>query len=220
MAGPVLGRRQPVVALHLLPLVAVYGALGAAGDRTGRTWFSRPSYLAAAVLLVVALELLAVNGRALHYLGLSLQRLQPGGVSDPLLLDTIVAMTINGIVFYAAASALNRRGSDAVRTAALLLFSLAPFALLHPMGYLVRTGEYSLRIDWIYAALACTIIALSERRQRRSFYYAGLLNLGLALYDISSHRHWFDQPRWAIAVIAAGLAALGAGFLLDARTRR
>jgi hypothetical protein len=207
-----------LLALHLLPLVAAYAAVGVAGERTGRSWFSRPAYLAGALLLVVALELLALNGRALHYLGLSLGALQPGAVSDPLLLDTVVAMTLNGFVFYAAAAVLNRRGSDAVRTAAQLLFSLAPFALLHPLGYLVRTGEYSLRIDWMYAALACTIVALSERRQRRSFYYAGLLNLGLALYDIANHREWFDRPSWAIAVIAAGLAALGVGFLLDRRS--
>jgi hypothetical protein len=208
------------LSLHLLPLVGAYAALGVAGDRTGRPWFSRPTYLAGALLLVVALELLALNGRAMHYLGLSLQALQPPGVSHPQLLDTVVAMTANGVVFYLAASFLNRRGSDAVRTAALLLFGLAPFALLHPIGYLVRTGEYAPRIDWVYAALACVIISLSERRQRRAFYYAGLLNLGLALYDVADHRHWFDQPRWAMAVIAAGLATLGIGFLLDARDRR
>ena len=60
-----------------MPLVFVYGALGVAGDRTSRTWFSRASYLAAAVLFVVLLELLALNGKMLHYLGLSLQALQP-----------------------------------------------------------------------------------------------------------------------------------------------
>jgi hypothetical protein len=208
------------LALHLLPLVAVYAAFGVAGERTGRSWFSRPAYLAAALLLVVTLELLALHGRALHSLGLSLQPLQPDSVSDALLLDTVVAMTLNGVVFYLAAAVLNRRGSDAVRSAAQLLFSLAPFALLHPLGYLVRTAEYSLRFDWLYAAMACTIIALSQRRQRRSFYYAGLLNLGIALFDIANHRDWFGRPSWAVAVVAAGLATLAAGFLLDARTRR
>ena len=130
------------LALHLLPLVGAYAALGVAGDRTGRPWFSRPAYLGGALLLVVALELLALNGRAMHYLGLSLQALQPAGVSHPRLLDTVIAMTANGVVFYLTAAVLNRRGSETVRTAALLLFGLAPFALLHPMGYLVRTGEY------------------------------------------------------------------------------
>jgi hypothetical protein len=63
---------------------------------------------------------------------------------------------------------------------------------------------------------------LSERRQRRSFYYAGLLNLGGALYFIAFHRHWFERPAWAVAVIGAGLLALLAGFALDraARLRR
>ena len=61
---------------------------------------------------------------------------------------------------------------------------------------------------------------LSQRRQRRSFYYAGLLNLGIALYLIASHREWFERPAWAVAVIAAGLAALVAGFTLDRAERR
>ena len=203
------------LALHLLPLVAIYGALGLAGERTNRPWFSRPAYLGGALLLVIALELLALNGRALHYLGLSLHGYQPSTVSDPLLLDTLAAMTVNGVIFYVAAAALNRRDSDHVRVAAQLLFTIAPFALLHPLGYLVRTAEYSQRFDWVYAALACTIMALSERRQRRSFYYAGLLNLGIALFLIADHRQWFNRPAWAIAVIAAGLATLAAGFLLD-----
>ena len=84
-----------------------------------------------------------------------------------------------------------------------------------PLGYLVRTGEYSLRLDWGYAAAALAIMVLSERRQRKSFYYAGLVNLGAALFYIASHRDWFERPAWAIAVIAAGLMALATGFLLD-----
>jgi hypothetical protein len=35
------------------------------------------------------------------------------------------------------------------------------------------------------------------------------------LYLIAEHRQWFDRPSWAIAVIAAGLVALGVGFVLD-----
>jgi hypothetical protein len=208
------------LALHVLPLVAIYGALGMAGERTNRPWFSRPTYLGGALLLVIALELLALNGRAMHYLGLSLHGYQPSTVSNPLLLDTLAAMTINGVIFYLAAAALNRRNSDPVRLAAQMLFTIAPFALLHPLGYLVRKGEYSLRFDWVYAALACTIIGLSERRQRRSFYYAGLLNLGIALFLIADHRQWFNRPAWAMAVIAAGLATLAAGFLLEGKRQK
>lgn len=215
----VVDGRWDRLALHLFPLVALYGALGAAAERSRRSWFSQPAYLAGTVLFVVLLELLALDGQLLHDLGLSLRALQPSTVSDPLLLDTIAGMTLNGAVFYAAATLLNGRGAGILRAAALL-FAIAPFALLHPLGYLVRTGEYAPRIDWLYAATAVTIILLSEVRQRRSFYYAGLLNLGLALYEIAGHRHWFDRPGWGIGVIAAGLAAMAIGVLLDARGRR
>ena len=43
---------------------------------------------------------------------------------------------------------------------------------------------------------------------------------GGALYVIADHRHWFDQPWWATAVIAAGLLVLVAGFGLDRVERR
>ena len=89
-----------------------------------------------------------------------------------------------------------------------------------PLGYLVRTGEYAPRLDWLYAAFALVVALLSHARQRRSFYYAGILNLGLALFLIADHRDWFGRPAWAVAVIVAGLVALVTGVLLDRQARR
>ena len=209
------------VALRLFPLVGGYALLGAAAERTGRPWLSRPLYLGAAALFVAVLELFALDGRMVQRLGgFSLAPWQSPRVTDPHLLDTVAAMTLNGAFFYAAASAILRRGTAQAQAAAQFLFALAPFALIHPLGYLVRTDEYSPRIDWLYAACATAIMLLSEPRQRRSFYYAGLLNLGGALYFIALHRHWFERPGWAIAVIAAGLVALATGFALDRARRR
>jgi serine/threonine-protein kinase len=208
--------RWDAVAIRLVPLVAAYGGLGLAAERSSRPWLSRPLYLGAAAAFIVILELLALDGQALRHLGgFSLEPWQSTRVSDPTLLDTVVAMTLNGAVFYWIAALLARRGTTLMRPAAQLLFTIAPFALIHPLGYLVRTGEYSLRFDWFYAGCALIIMLLSERRQRRSFYYAGLLNLAAALFYIASHREWFERPAWAIAVIAVGLAALGVGFALD-----
>jgi hypothetical protein len=212
--------RWDLLALHLFPLVGVYVVLGIAAERTGRQWLSRPVYLAGTVLLVVLLELLALDGRAFHYLGITLRAFQSARISDPLLLDTLTALTLNGMVFYTAATLLDRRGSEHVNTAARFLFTIAPFAMLQPLGFLVRTGDYSFRFDWIYAVCAGGVIVLSHRRQRRSFYYAGLLNLGAALFLVADHRQWFGRPGWAIALIVSGLAALGAGFALDRSERR
>jgi hypothetical protein len=135
------------------------------------------------------------------------------------LLDTLAAMTLNGACFYVIADALSRRGTELQAIAARLLFTICPFALLQPLGYLVRTGEYSRRYDWIYLGAAITIALLSQKRQRRAFYYAGLINTGGALYLIADHRGWFDKPLWAILVIVAGLLTLGVGFVLDRRQR-
>jgi serine/threonine-protein kinase len=221
LRAAISGARWDRVALRFFPLVAAYALLGRAAEATGRPWFSRPLYFGSAVLFAVVLELFALDGRALRHLGgFSLSPWQSAQVSNPNLLDTVAVMTINGVLFYIIGASLVRRGSDQAQATAPFFFAIAPFALLHPLGYLVRTGEYAPRIDWLYAASATAIILLSQRRQRRSFYYAGMLNLGIALYLIALHRHWFERPAWAIAVIAAGLTALVVGFALDRAERR
>jgi hypothetical protein len=212
--------RRDLLSLHASPLVLALGGLGIAAERDGKPWLARPPYAAGSLLLILVLELLALDGRALHYLGFSLQAFQSATVSSPLLLDTLAAMTVNGLLFYILADALDRQGSETISIAPRLLFTVAPFAMLQPLGFLVHTGEYSLRYDWIYLALAIGITVLSKKRQRRAFFYAGVLNTGAALFRIADHRDWFDTPAWAIAVIAGGLAALAVGFALDRRQRR
>jgi len=97
---------------------------------------------------------------------------------------------------------------------------IAPFSTLEPLAYLVENGEYSQRFDWVYLALGAVTALVSHQRQRRSFYYAGLLNTAVALYLIALHREWFDDAFWGVALVVGGLVVLAAGFLLDARERR
>ena len=151
-------------------------------------WLARPLYVASAALLILVLELLALDGRMFQLLGFSLQAFQSPTVSNPVLIDTLAAMTLSGLAFYGVAAAIDRRGSELQAVAARLLFTIAPFAVLQPLGYLVRTGEYSLRYDWIYLLLAIATALVSQTRQRRAFYYAGVLNTGGALFWIADHR--------------------------------
>jgi hypothetical protein len=210
-----------LLALHLSPLVLVYAGLGLAGERSGRPWLGRPLYTGAAVMLIVVLELLAIDGKMLQYLGgLSMQRFQGSDVSDKLLLDTVTAMSLNGLVFYGVASAADRWGTGLMRRAGWLLFTVAPFATLEPLAYLSGTNEYAKAFDWFYLGLALTMALLSHRRQRKSFYYAGLINTGFACWFIADHSGWFGKPLWAIVLVAAGLAGLLIGLGLDARERR
>ena len=212
--------RWDLLAIYAFPVAGALAALATFAERRDRPWLAHPLYAAGALLLILVLELLALDGRAFQYLGVSLHPFQSISVSDPVLLDTVAAMTINGLVFYLLADALHRRGGELMGIAARILFAVSPFALLQPLGYLVRTGEYSLRYDWIYLACAIAIVLLSEKRQRRAFFYAGILNTGAALFLIADHRNWFDEPAWSIAVIAAGLIALAIGFELDRQLRR
>jgi serine/threonine protein kinase len=208
-----------VLGLHLLPLLAVVTVAGGVLERRDRAFFARPLYLAGALLLVLILELVALDGRALARLGLSLTPLQGADVSDPLLLDTLATMTVNGLLVYVAAWLLDRHGTDLLEQPANLLFTISPFAILEPVFYLNAVGEYSRRFHWLYLGLALAITLASHLRQRRSFYYAGLVNTGAALWLITDRYEWLDEPAWAVTVVVVGLGALAVGYGLDSRER-
>jgi hypothetical protein len=124
------------------------------------------------------------------------------------------------VLFYLLAAAIDRWGRGLVAVSATLLFVISPFSTLEPLAYLVHNPFYSSSFAWLYLALAATAAVVSHHRQRRSFYYAGVVNTGVALYFIADRYQWFDNPLWAIGIITAGVVALAVGFHLDARERR
>ena len=139
--------RWDAVALALVPLLAGYAALGGLAERSRRPWLSRPLYLGSALLLIAALELLALHGRAFHYLGFSLAALHERQVSDPVLLDTLAAMTMNGVVYLAW-----RRSTRVRLDRAQILSQCRAVRAAAPARVSGPTNEYSLRFDWLYAA--------------------------------------------------------------------
>ena len=207
------------LALHLVPLLAVLAALGRFMETRRRAWFARPLYLAGILLFVTILELLALDGRAMAYLHLSTASFQPPEVDDPLLLDTITAMTISGVAIYAGGWLMDRSSSSLLKSTAWFLFSISPFAILQPLFYLGTLATYSVRFDWLYLGLALAITVLSHWRQRKSFYYAGLINTGGALWAITDRHEWFDNAAWATVVVATGLLVLAIGLGLQIRER-
>ena len=206
------------VALRLWPLAAVYAVGGYALERRQRAWVARPFYVAAAITLVLVLDLLALDGKSFSYLGgRPMQALQPADVEYPLLLDTMTALALNGAVFYLLAVAIERRGTSVMSSAAQLLLVIAPFSMLEPLAAIAERQEYHTNFNWMYLALAIGIAVLSHRRQRKSFYYAGVINSAFALYLIADRYEWFDDPLWSVTLVAIGLVVLVSGFLLDRR---
>jgi len=212
--------RWDLLGAHLVPLVVLFAGLGRATERWGRSWLASPLYVGAAVLYAAILELEAMDGRLFSHLGFTLAGLQPEGVDDPILLDTLAAMTVNGLLIYTVGSSLERWGGALARPAARVLLLVSPFAILEPIAWLNHTQEYSRVFDWLFLVLSLGVVLASRLRQRRSFYYAGLVNIGLALVLLADRYEWLDAPWWAITVILAALAAVAAGLRLDARERR
>jgi serine/threonine protein kinase len=208
------------LSLHLVPLLIVFAVAGYLFERRDLSWLARSLDYASIGLFVAVIELLSLNGKTFHYLGITMATYQPPKVSDPLLLDTLAAMCLNGLAIYTAGWLMDRHGTPQLRESANLLFIISPFSILEPIAYLCETGEYSHRFDWFFLGLALTIIILSRFRQRKSFYYAGLLNSAIALWFITDHNQWLDRPLWAMVVVGVGLLVLLAGYGLDAGERR
>ncbi len=207
------------LAFGLVPLLLIFIAAGGWMEKRRRPSFASPLYFAGAGLLVLALELLALDGRMLSHLGLAFAAAQGAGVSDPALLDTVAAMVFNGALIYGAAWVMERLESPLLSGPAVMLYMISPFAILEPIWYLNHTAEYTVRYSWLYLVMALIITALSHYRQRKSFYLAGLTNTGAALWQITNRNEWWDNPTWATVVIAVGLAVLAAGYGLDTRER-
>ena len=198
--------RWDLLALHLLPLVPVYVAAGLGLERAGPVVRAAPLHRRRRAADRGARA--ARAGRPAVPLPERPDAGVPGrGVSDTLLLDTVAAMSLNGIVFYLVGSLADRCGTGLMKPAAWLLFTVAPFAILEPLAYLSETGEYARAFDWAYLGLALAMALLSHRRQRKSFYYAGLVNTGVALWFITTNYEWFDKPGWAICSSPSGSPA-------------
>jgi hypothetical protein len=86
------------------------------------------------------------------------------------------------------------------------------------LAYLSRRGARR-TFDWPTSA-SPSIALLSHQRQRKSFYYAGLINTGVALWLITTNYDWFGKQSWAILLVGIGVAGLVVGLCLARRERR
>jgi serine/threonine protein kinase len=213
--------RWDALAYGLGPLVIAAIVLGSGADRWQRPFLAQPLHFLAVGALVASLELLALQGRAMALLGITLAPMQGPSVTDPLLLDTVAAMVLNGIGFLVLGVLIDARGTQAMKLPARMLEAIAPYAILEPIAVLVETGEYSRRVDWAFLVCALAVAYASRFRQRRGFFTAGLANTAAALYFITDHYQWLERIGWATSVLLAGVAALVVGLLLErAETRR
>jgi serine/threonine protein kinase len=203
--------------LRLLPLAAALGLAAIATDRTDRGWFSRPTWVSAALVFAFAVEFVALDGQAMARLGLTLAPLVSGSEGDPVALDTAFAMALNGLLFYGLGRLAESVRVNSLSTTSWLLVNAAPFAILQPVAALASSGDYPLRFTWLYLALAFGVTLLSYARQRKAFYYAGLLNTVLALYFLTRDYGWWDRADWALVLLGVAAVLLVAGWALHRR---
>jgi len=209
------------LAFYLLPLLLFFAVLGVLTDRKKQPWFALPSYIAACGLFVIIIELLALKGKLFEHLHITLAWVHPQlGEDEITLLNTLAAMTLNGLLIYITGWLLDRHGTSVLKRPAQLLFIISPFAILEPVATINGQQKYAEFYNWFYLFMAITIAYLSRFRQRKSFYFAGLINCGIGLYMITERKEWFDNFTWAVAVVIVSLAVLAAGYGLNARERR
>jgi hypothetical protein len=90
--------------------------------------------------------------------------------------DTLAAMALNGVCFTCWPPPSTHAGPNCGRRCQTL-FTISPFAVLQPLD--ISSAPASIpAIRLIYLALALSIALVSQRHQRRAFYYAGVLNAG------------------------------------------
>ncbi len=211
-------------ACHLLPLLLILAVVGVITEIRGQPWFAHPVYFTAAGLFILIIELLAINGKLFHHLNITIleQTLEEGTSEEKIkLLNTLAAMTLNGVVIYGVGSLLRRYGTALLKMPAQFLFILSPFAILEPIFWLnISDFEFQAFYYWFYLFLAILITYLSRFRQRKSFYFAGLINSGIALIMITAHYEWIDHEFWPIIVVSVSLAVLAVGYTLNVRERR
>jgi len=203
--------------LRLLPLAVGLGLVAIVADRLKHDWFSRPAWVSAAIVIGFAVEFVALDGRAMARLGLTLAPLASGSEADPVALDTAFAMALNGLLFYGLGRLAESVRAASLDTAAWLLVNVAPFAILQPVAALASSGDYPLRFTWTYLVLSLGVAMLSYVRQRKAFYYAGLLNTILALYFLTRDYGWWDRPNWALMLLGLSIVLLTAGWWLHRR---
>jgi len=194
---------------HLFPLVAIL-ALGARlAERRALGFLAQPAYYAMSVVLILALELSALQGHALGLLGLGSRAPDqaPEGY-DPVFFDTAVAMIANGFLIYLTARLLARATSPLLRGQGSWLYQVTPFLILEPLALLVSPDLYGVFYHWLYLAASLAVLVLSEVLQRKSFAYAGIANGIIALGFITSHYQWLEHRFWPFLLIACGLILL------------
>ena len=134
-----------------------------------------------------------------------------------MLLDMLTALALCGVIFYAIAAAFERRGSVAMSTAVLLLFTIAPFSIRaagvsQPIGRL----QPAVRL----AVLPAVGIALIVTGASGRVSTTPACSIRTRLILIADRNRWFDKPAWAITIVAVGISAPTVEFVLDAQRRK
>jgi hypothetical protein len=203
-----LEQRPEIMALWCLPLGTLeFAAL--AFERAGRVRWTMPFHLIALAVVVVGLDVMALNGPTLKMLGVTAEQWSYFDADR----QKAFSIVLNGIVFLVLMLATERapsldlrRGSKWLEVLAIMHTITALFenALRHQDDALVRYDV------WIYLGFAFFFAMLAPFRSRWRMLCGGLLACGLGSYLLVDLGLVARQP-FIIGLGVVGLvAALGA----------
>ena len=203
------------LAAHLIPLFLVLTYSGVLSEHQNEILIAKPCFTVAAGLMVVILELFALNGKTMELLNISVRMpLDVPEGFDPIFFNTILGCTLNGILIYLIARKLAVTKSPLLRQQGSWLLLITPFLLLEPLSWLVFSDTYGVFYHWFYLLISLIILLLSRVLQRKSFYFAGMLNTVVAIHMITNHYDWLEQTFWPITLLGVGGVLLVSGYRL------
>jgi serine/threonine-protein kinase len=202
-----LDQKPEIQALWCLPLVALE-PVALALERQGRVRWTVPFHLAALLALVIALDVIALNGPTLKMLGVNGARWP---YFDQPRLEAF-SFVLNGFLFLGLMLLAERAASLDLRRAGKWLEVLA---IVHTLSALFinamnHRNAAHVRVDvWLYLAAAAVFMVLAPFRSHWRLLVGGLAGCGLGSY-LLVELGIVDRTSFVVGLGFAGLlAALG-----------
>lgn len=195
----------------MLPLVAVYSAIGVYLERKDKSDFAKYAFLVAVILLILNLFALSVTGELLKpFLGKTNSK-------DIQLWSSLVSGGILLIASWVCEKSKDYKLTEPSKYAGLFNFfgTFGVLSSLFSLGLGDKKPVYETAL--LFASLA--FVFASTLKVSRSFLYIGTLYVITYIFSIGGE-YFQNQIGWPLTLLLAGLLSMGVGLALEVIRRK